>query len=892
MDRGEAESKPSTARVLMTIRTRLICAACSVLFLVLGTTPAQTQDIESLRRQAERVLGRPISAQEAMRLLQQSGLTSDQVRDLVAGKGYERNAADPYLAVLEGLTDEIPGTATPVPLLEALTGTDIASSLAADSLPTDLLLALQAASLQDVEEEEAGPPIFGRDIFRQATTQFRAATGGPVPANYAVGPDDELIMVLTGDVELAYRLTVSREGWVAIPDVGRVDVSGLTIRELRERLSHRLAQVYSGLTDDGTATTFLDLSLGTLRTNLIYVIGEVERPGAYEISSFGSVFAALYSAGGPNRTGSFREIRVNRGREAHATVDLYDYLLDGRGDAAPRLQQGDVVFVPVARRRVELDGAIVRPGIYELMEGDDLASVLEFAGGLTSNASAARVQIARVLPPEQQEPGLNRVLLDVPISGPDARRDVSLVGGDRITVFAVLDDLRNSVRVTGGVWRPGAYGVEPGLRLWDVLERAGGLLPDAYEGRAQIQRLQDDFTRRMIAVSLERDAADVPIANPVIEPLDQIYVFARRNLREQRAVSIGGWVRRPGVYPYVEEMTVRDLVLRAGGLRTGAFLGAADIARLLIGQERSDTITHTFTVALDSSLVFDARSQAIPAAESGGAEFPLQNLDAVYVRRAPGFEPQRRVIVTGEVMFPGPYSMQTRTERITDLIERVGGMTAEAYPEGLQLWRAEAMPEEAMLTGAEIAGQAFGDTALVGVARDRRSERAGADSVEAGGTGAKPADGPTAITRTRVGLDYTEALRDSESSHNVLVEPSDSIFIPRFIPTVDVRGAVQAPTKVLFKDGEGGDYYIGRAGGYLQKADKGRARVQLANGKILTRSGKFLFLGGGLPDPDPGGIITVPLKEEKPPGPGTIEIVAVLTAMITATATVIIAASK
>jgi protein involved in polysaccharide export with SLBB domain len=858
--------------------------------LAAGVRHLHGQDIDDLRRQAERALGRPISNQEALQMLQQSGLSSDQVRDLLAGRGYERSAADPYLAVLEGVTEQVPGSATPVPLLEALTGTDLTASLASDSLPTDLLLALQGLSVQQVvAEEEDGPPVFGRDIFLQTTTQFQPRMGGPVPADYRVGPDDELILVLTGDVELAYRLIVAREGWVAIPDVGRVDVSGLTMSGLRERFTRRLAAVYSGLTGDDGATTFLDLSLGALRTNLVYVIGEVERPGAYEISSFASVFAALYPAGGPNRNGSFRDIRVNRGRETHATVDLYDYLLDGRGEAAPRLQQGDVVFVPVARRRVELDGAIVRPGIYELVEGDDLAAVIEFAGGLTSNASAARVQIERVLPPEQQESGLNRVLLDVPISGPDARQNLPLTDGDRITIFAVLEDLRNSVRVTGGVWRPGAYGVESGLRLWDVLERAGGLLPDAYQGRAQIQRLQDDYTRRMIQVSLESDSAGRPVANPIIEPLDQIYVFARRDLREQRAVSVGGWVRRPGVYPYIEGMTVRDLVLRAGGVRTGAFLGSADIARVSIGQARSDTLTRTFTVALDSSLVFDARSEGDIGAAAGSSDFPLRNLDAVYVRKAPGFEPQRRVMVIGEVAFPGPYSLLTRTERITDLIGRVGGMTAEAYPEALQLWRPDAPPDDAVLTGAEIAGQAFGDTALVGVARDRRSEPSGDDSTDSPGQGA---DGGVKVSRTRVGVDYVEALRDPESSHNVLVEPGDSIFVPRFIPTVDVRGAVQAPTKVLFKDGEGGDYYIERAGSYLQKADKGRARVQLANGEILTRGGKFLFFGGGLPEPDPGSIITVPLKEEKPPGPGALEMIAVLTAMITATATVIIAASK
>ena len=871
-------------------RRWVVLPALATFMLAAGVRHLHGQDIDDLRRQAERALGRPISNQEALQMLQQSGLSSDQVRDLLAGRGYERSAADPYLAVLEGVTEQVPGSATPVPLLEALTGTDLTASLASDSLPTDLLLALQGLSVQQVvAEEEDGPPVFGRDIFLQTTTQFQPRMGGPVPADYRVGPDDELILVLTGDVELAYRLIVAREGWVAIPDVGRVDVSGLTMSGLRERFTRRLAAVYSGLTGDDGATTFLDLSLGALRTNLVYVIGEVERPGAYEISSFASVFAALYPAGGPNRNGSFRAIRVNRGRETHATVDLYDYLLDGRGEAAPRLQQGDVVFVPVARRRVELDGAIVRPGIYELVEGDDLAAVIEFAGGLTSNASAARVQIERVLPPEQQESGLNRVLLDVPISGPDARQNLPLTDGDRITIFAVLEDLRNSVRVTGGVWRPGAYGVESGLRLWDVLERAGGLLPDAYEGRAQIQRLQDDYTRRMIQVSLESDSAGRPVANPIIEPLDQIYVFARRDLREQRAVSVGGWVRRPGVYPYIEGMTVRDLVLRAGGVRTGAFLGSADIARVSIGQARSDTLTRTFTVALDSSLVFDARSEGDIGAAAGSSDFPLRNLDAVYVRKAPGFEPQRRVMVIGEVAFPGPYSLLTRTERITDLIGRVGGMTAEAYPEALQLWRPDAPPDDAILTGAEIAGQAFGDTALVGVARDRRSEPSGDDPTDSPGQGA---DGGVKVSRTRVGVDYVEALRDPESSHNVLVEPGDSIFVPRFIPTVDVRGAVQAPTKVLFKDGEGGDYYIERAGSYLQKADKGRARVQLANGEILTRGGKFLFFGGGLPEPDPGSIITVPLKEEKPPGPGALEMIAVLTAMITATATVIIAASK
>jgi protein involved in polysaccharide export with SLBB domain len=880
-------------------------AACIAACVATSLLPASVsgQSLEQLRRQAELVLGRPISNQEALRLLQQSGLSSDQVRELLVGRGYPSDAADPYLAVLEGLTDQVPGAATPVPLIEALTGTDIASRLVPpDTIPSDLLLGLQGLGPSGtMVDEEPGPPIFGRDIFRRATTQFRPMMGGPAPADYRVGPDDELILVVTGDVELAYRLIVSREGWVAIPDVGRVDVNGLTITALRERFARRLAQVYSGITGDANATTFIDVSLGTLRTNLVYVIGEVERPGAYEISAFASVFEALYSAGGPNRGGSFRRVMVNRGRDTRATVDLYDYLLDGRGDAAPRLQQGDVLFVPVAERRVEVDGAIVRPSIYELLEGDVLTDVLEFAGGLTANASAARVQIERVLPPEQQRPGLNRVLLDIPITGSAAEREVSLVDGDRITVFAVLDDLRNSVRITGGVWRPGSYGVEPGMRLSQVLERAGGLLPDAYEGRVQIQRLQEDYTRRMIQVGLESDPDGKPLENPVIEPLDQIYVFARRNLREQRAISIGGWVREPGVYPHLDGMTVRDLILRAGGLRTGAYLGAVDIARVAIGQARNDTITRTFTVTLDSTLVFDVAGGGAGNALVGGAqnvatqvasaEFVLQNLDAVYVRKAPGFEPQRRVVVTGEVMFPGPYSLQVRTERLTDLIARAGGLTGEAYAEGLQLWRSEERLAERDLTGVEIAGQAFGDTAIVGIEREAIGVRASPGDTLSQVRQAPPVEPtPEEVPRTRVGVDYIEALSDPQSSHNILVEPSDSVYVPRFIATVDVRGAVQAPTKVLFRSGAGAGYYIRRAGGYQQNADKGRTRVQLANGEVLTRGAKFLFFGGGLPEPDPGSVVTVPAKPPKKPGGITFaQLATVLTGILTATATIIIA---
>ncbi|MFQ5746575.1 MAG: SLBB domain-containing protein [Gemmatimonadota bacterium] len=901
----------------MKIRTMVLGLLVTIPVASLRPAPLAAQDTQEAIRRAEQLLGRSLAPQDVLRLLQQSGLSPDEIRARLQREGLSPSAAEPYLAVLEGRADEVPEGTSPLALMQVLSGMRLTELERPDTSAIGLLEPPERALAADtagLELEPPGPPIFGRDVFARATSQFTAPLTGPVPSNYRLGPGDEIVLVLTGDVELAYRLTVSREGWIVIPDVGRVTVNGLDLGGLRRSLHERLARVYSGLTGQADATTFLDVSLGALRTNQVFVIGEVEQPGAYQLSSLASALTALYWAGGPNRAGSFREISVNRGEERVARVDLYDYLLHGRADRDVRLEDGDVVFVPPVRRRVEIDGAVVRPGIYELAEGETLADLIRFAGGTLAEASVERAQVERTLPPDERRPGMERVILDLPLGDPDAPdvESAPLLNGDRVTLFAVLEELRNEVRISGGVWRPGVYGAEPGLRLWDLIERAGGLLPDVYAGRVQIQRLRPDYTRRMIAASLARTASGAPAENPEIRPQDQVYVFARRNLREERVVSIGGWVRAPGVYPFVDGMTVRDLVLRAGGLRTGAYLGRVDVARVVISQTRGDTITQNLAVALDSSLVFDRPTEEGAAgptgAARGGGGFVLRNLDAVYVRKAPGFESQRRVMVTGEVMFPGPYSLQTRGERLMDLLARAGGLTPQAYAQGLQLWRAETEVTTDTLSAAEIAGQAFGDTALAGMqavdttafpaARPRVQPQApGADGTlpaEAGGAPGAGAvtEAPAGPVRLRVGMDFERALRDPSSPHNILIEPNDSIYVPTFIPTVDVRGAVGAPTKVLYRRGAGVGYYINRAGGYSQEADKGRTRVELANGEIATRGGKFLFFGGGMPDPDPGSVITVPRKIPKEGGVNFAQLATILASFATATATIIIAAKR
>ncbi|MFQ5889944.1 MAG: SLBB domain-containing protein [Gemmatimonadota bacterium] len=896
----------------MNIRIGLPVLLAAILLAGTSFSPLPAQDVQEARRRAEEILGRPLTDQEILRLLQQSGLTPEEVRDRLAREGLPREAADPYLAVLEGRADRVPDGTDPAALVQVLTGVQLTERLGA---PEAAEIGPLAAPERGLPFDSAAPeppsprglPVFGRDLFRNATSEFEAPATGPVPPDYRLGPGDEIVLVLTGDVELAYRLTVSREGWIVIPDVGRVPVNGQTLGELQRVLAGRLSRVYSGLTGDTEATTFLDVSIGSIRTNQIFVIGEVERPAAYELSSLTRALGALYWAGGPSDIGSFRRVAVNRGGRTVATVDLYEYLLYGRTAQNVRLEHGDAVFVPVAGRQVEVDGAVMRPGRYELVDGEGLRELLRFAGGLQPNAYLARAQIERVLPVEEQQPGLHRVLLDVPIGTLDEEggSTTELRDGDRVTIFAVLEELRNTVRISGGVWRPGEYGAEPGLRLWELIDRAGGLLPDVFEGRAQIQRLEPDYTRRMIPVSLARGPDGRRLEDPEILPFDQVLVFAQRNLREERLVSIGGWVREPGVYPFAEGMSVRDLILRAGGLRTGAYLEQADVSRVVIAQSRRDTITQNFTVSLDSSLVFDvSRSGAAPIDGSGGgsaertggdrpaADFVLQNLDAVYVRQAPGFTPQRSVTVTGQVMFPGPYSLLTRTERLTELIARAGGLTPEAYAEGLQLWRSE--PEEALdtLTALQIAGRAFGDTLRGGMAFPGADTSTAEGEIPAAGEAVAQLPTPRRPTRTRVGVDFLLALRDPGSPHNILIEPNDSIYVPSFIPTVDVRGQVGAPTKVLHREGAGLDYYINRAGGYARDADKGRVRIQFASGEVATRGGKFLFFGGGIPDPDPGSVIFVPRKPPKEGGFTFAQLAALVTSLATAAATIVVVSTR
>ncbi len=777
-----------------------------------GQVPTQAE--------AEQRLGQSVSNAEIIERLRQSGLSRAQIRTRLQQMGYDPRLADEYFDALEG-GGEPPRGEAPDELLDALREIGIGTQgIGLDTIPRDTLfpdrLAMDSVRADAIRADSLAPgelPIFGRELFQNSTSQFQPVTTGPVDPGYRLGPGDQLALILTGDVETAYALEVTREGFIVVPDVGQILVNGLTLRELEDRLYARLGDVYSGIDRGPGATAQFQVSLGRLRSNQVFLIGEVERPGAYQVSAVATAFNALYRARGPNRNGSFREIEVRRGGEIVQTIDVYDYLLHGDSRNDIRLQQGDVVFVPVVGKQVAIRGAVSRPAIYEMKPNEGLRDLLRFAGRLEANALLSRVQIDRILPPDSRIPGIERVLVDVDVSRllSEGGEPIALRDGDAVQVFTVSTERRNRLTVTGEVRRPGLYEWAPGMTIWDLIARADGLDEQAYTPRAHIYRLNEfDGTRRLIQTPLLADSAGRPLEDIVLADRDSIVVYSRAELGNPQLVTIDGFVKNPGTYMLADGMTARDLVLAAGGFVRGADRTEADIARLPDGMIRTDTTSYIIEVPLELSIGGGADGAVTSTAGLPTGDLPtwvpepqeleLLHGDRVFIRKAPGYEQQRPVSIVGQVIKPGTYILATRQERLLDVLERAGGLTDEAYPAGLRVVRDDNL----------------------------------------------------------VATDLERALRDPESRYNLVLEPGDSIQVPRLDPTVLVTGAVAFEARVLYEPGRSLDYYISRAGGYTEAADVDRVSIVYPDGERATVD-DFLFFRNA-PEPQAGSTIFVPAR--------------------------------
>ena len=773
-----------------------------------------------------------------------SGLTPEQVRSRLTAEGYPANLLDAYLPGGAGETENTEPTSTVFSALAQLGIADTTDlqlmrcGIDADTLgltdtstvigPRDSAIirlrrqalfeqARQRCLAGDVAQRskaeiDSGLVLFGMDFFRRVSTQFDPNLSGPVDPNYRIGPGDRLVLVLTGDVEQAYTLDVTREGFIVIPQVGQLWVNNLTMAALEDLLYQRLGRVYSGVRRGPGATTHFYVTPARLRSNQVFVTGDAMRPGSYRISSAGTALTALYAAHGPTDNGSLRNIEIHRATGEVVMFDVYSYLLGGNAAQDVRLDNNDRIFIPIHGPRVRILGEIARPATYEMKANETLADALRFAGGFTATASRRRVQIERILSPEERaQGGRDRVVTDV-ISDEFATGmgpPFPIRAGDVIRVFPIAERVRNRATVRGDVWTPGPVGIAPGMKISDVLRLAGGVKPDAYLGEISITRLRPDSTRIQLRAAL-RDTTGVVINDFPVQEDDELYVFSTTDFRPRRYVAISGAVQRGGQFPYREGMTVRDLVLLAGGLEQSAYLNEAEIARL--PDNRANGVTaQTFRIPLDSSYIFERTPDGrylgppgLPAPSGPHEDVEVKPYDNVLILRQPNWELQRTVVIGGEVRYPGRYSLRTKTERLSDLITRAGGLTSDAYANGVAFYREN-------------------------------------------GIG-------------RIGIELPDVLKNPKDLDNLPLQDGDSIYIPRYNAVVNVRGAVNSPIAVTYSPGASIDYYIRAAGGGTRKADLRRAYVTQPNGKVQSRTPHFL-LPDGVPKPAAGSSVFVPERD-------------------------------
>jgi polysaccharide biosynthesis/export protein len=794
--------------------------------------------------------------------LRLSGLTPDQVRSRLRAAGYPESVLDEYLAGADTTRVTRPGPRT----IDAVRALGILSEAEADSLQLQDSTRLVSDSLQQVIDSlhalradsaradsladsvevlrPQGLKLFGLETFRRTSTRFQPVQAGPVDENYRLGSGDVLVLILTGDVEQAYTLNVTREGFVVIPQVGQVYVANLTLSQLEDQLYSRLRRVYSGIRRGPNAATKFQISVAKLRNIQVFVAGDVVRPGAYQMSGAGTVLTALYAAGGPTTSGSFRRVDVRRGGKLVDSLDIYDYLLRGMNLGDIRLETGDIVFVPVHRGFVRIAGEVNRPAVYELQPNETLRDLIQFAGGFGPAAYQARVRIHRILPPDVRgAAGQARVVVDV---GPEQFAGgtvpaVPMEPSDSVTVLAVPNRVRGYVTVRGNVWVEGQVGFSPGMKLSDAIRLAGGPKPDVYVDRILVSRTNDDSTRVQLR-SAFADSTGRVTEDLVLHDEDEIRVFSRAAFLPTRYVTVVGAVRNPGRVPYRDGMTMRDLVLLADGVTEDADLREAEIARRA---ETTDpgALATTIRVPLDSSLRaaggtdgatgVSNREQGGPA---GVPDVALQPYDNVLIMRQTGWELQRLVYLTGQVKHPGRYALVSKTEHLSDLIRRAGGLTDQAYAGGVQFYRSYAAGRRP----ANDPPPPIADT-----------QRARGDSLRG--------------YRERVGIDLPRVLKNPKFRDNIILAAGDSVNIPEFNPIVIVDGAVNAPGAVPYSPGKSLDWYVNSAGGYAQLGDKRHAYVTQPNGK---REGvkRRAVLADDVPKPKSGALVFVPTKvaQEQP----------------------------
>lgn len=656
--------------------------------------------------------------------------------------------------------------------------------------------------------------IFGHDVFTNRNLTFEPSINLATPVDYRLGPGDEVIIDVWGASENTIRQSISPEGTIQVSGLGPVQLSGMTVKDANAYLQREFSKIYSGISGS-EPTSQIKLTLGDIRTIQINIMGEVAVPGTYTLSSFSSVFHALYRAGGVNKIGSLRSIKVVRNGKTIADLDVYDYLMKGKMKDDIRLQEGDVIIVNPYESLVRIAGKVKRPMFYEMKPTETVATILNYAGGFTGDAYKKAVRIIRKSGREHQVYNVDEMDYSV----------FRLDDGDSISVDAVLKRFENRVEIRGAVYRSGLYELSGTVNtVKQLIKKAEGLRGDAFLNRALLDRENEDLSHEVIAVDLggllKGTVADIPL-----QKNDILYIPSIHDLKEEETISIHGEVANPGTFLFSKNMTIEDLLVQSGGLLEAAATTKVDITRRI-----KDPKSTSFSSVLGKTYSFDIKDGLVVGGEG---DFHLEPFDEVYVRKSPAYRKQQNVVVAGEVLFGGNYALVKKNERLSDLISKAGGITPDAYVKGARLIRK--MTEEEQRRQADAVRMA------------RMGEGKDSISVE-----------KLNISDTyTVGINLEKAISNPGSDFDLVLREGDVLFIPEYINTVKISGAVMYPNSVLYKRGESLRYYINQAGGYGNLAKKKKAYVVYMNGtvsRLKSRDKKAI---------EPGCEIIVPSKEEK-----------------------------
>ncbi|WP_424963008.1 SLBB domain-containing protein [Ekhidna sp.] len=681
-----------------------------------------------------------------------------------------------------------------------------------------------------LKQEEEEFSIFGSSMFEDMMDQevsFSGSLNLPTPKDYLLGAGDELIIDIYGASEITYQNTISPDGQIIISGIGPINVAGITVDQARQRIKQRLTTIYSGL-EGRNPNTFAQITVGNIRTIKVSLAGHVERPGNYTLNSFSNVFNALYLAGGPTETGSYRKIRLIRDGKNVATFDIYDYLFNPEEADNPILQDGDRIVIDPYVNRVSLTGLVKFPAKYELNDKETLSDLFNYSGGFEGEAYSDKVVI-------QRSTGKERALVTVSKSSFET---APLQNGDSINIGKIADRFKNRVTIKGAVMRPGSYELTEGMMLSELLKSVEGLREDAFKGRGNIFRRKEDLTLKNIAFDVKTildGSQDILLVRD-----DQVIIQSIFDLREDQTIQIKGEVRAPGIYQYLDGMTVEDVITQSGGFKESANKSVVEVARQISSREGSiEQTAKIFTFEINENL----------SISDSASTFELQPFDVLLVKRSSFYHSQKLVKIEGEVLYPGFYALETREDKISDLIARAGGLTEFAYADGATILRRSEYFEDttSIDVGEDLEADSFRSKRLKDL-----QKRDADDNVNQLGE------------KESIGINLEESLDNPGSKYDLILKDGDVVSIPRRLQTVRVRGSILYPNTVRFESGMSAKRAISQAGGFTDDARPRKTYVIYANGSA-ERTRSFLFFKD-YPKLEPGAEVIVPqrVRERQP----------------------------